>query len=171
MKSIVILGVSGVGKTYALKEVFNIDNNSALNSVKTGSNANTRVYNGYQYLPELTGNIKKLIDPKQLRWFLTNGYITITDINPKYKTVLVPELERHTDIEYLVLTATNDEIKDRLNVRQSSRHAKRSKEETLADSIKEQNKLLQTDYKKFNQEELIEYLNKLLNKPKQQKLF
>lgn len=144
MKQIIVTGPSGCGKTYALRKVFGVGEGFGC---KTAITSPAQI-NGYQFLPEVSNGFIKRHGNKM--WdFINNGNITVTDVNYAFRFNL---MEKLPNAEIIVLRANEDEIAERLAMR-NTRNPKQA-----AKSIKSMNKLLSSDYKSMTQAELIDYL-------------
>ena len=154
-KAIVILGSSGVGKTYAFKTAFKLGQYGC----KSAITKNIASANGYQFLPEVQGGIHKS-HSKELNSFLLNGNITIADVNPRFK-VLIPILENlQFDIKYLLLD-TDDETIEK-NIRSRRTRATTDIDKAVAMSLNDQRKLRMKGYKTITQDLLIRTLESKL---------
>ena len=153
MKSIVILGASGSGKSSVLRHIFNEDygNTTAIRHPK--------VINGYQYIPELTGNKKKLIGQKAIDKTLNNGNITVTDVHWNFRSVLMYQL-LEGECEVLVLSATAKQLHRNISKRRMSKG--NNKVLAIANAIIQNDELIHMGYPVFTQSELIDYLYQLI---------
>ena len=160
-KQIVIIGSSGVGKSTALREAFGISKGFGCKSA-----LEQRPRQGYQYMPELTGNVESEIR-KELKQFFNNGNITIIDAHPNFINVIEKYLD---DVEYIQLVASVEEISRNIDSRRDTK-GNSSKDTKIKDSINLQHKLKQKNYKQLSQKEIIDYIQPLIGDNPQLNLF
>ena len=148
---IVILGPSGVGKTYALRKVFNIPPGFGTVSAIT----RPVITNGYQFLPEVSSSFMRRHEDRM--WdFLNNGNTTITDVNEAFSFNLLNKL---IEPKIILLTAEEDEIRERLSYR-NTRNPKQADK-----SIRRLKRLKEAGYLQMTQSQLVTHLKDLIYGP------
>ena len=161
MKTIIIIGSSGTGKSTALREAFGIAKGygckSALSQIPR---------QGYQYMPELTGNVEEPIR-KELHKFFANGNTTIIDAHPNFLNVIQKYLD---EVEYIQLVATHDEIVRNVMSRRSTK-GDNDKDTKIKNSINDQSNLKHKGHKQMSQQQVIDYVKSLIGEDPQQNLF
>ena len=155
-KAIIITGCSAVGKTYAMRKVFNVQETYGCTKA---IRQNKYVINGYQYLPELS--MTKWDTENLIQSFFDNGNITILEQNSGFNKA-GKYLTNH-EIEYIHLVADKDTILNNIQLRGTSRSTQ-TKEEKVHFGIKLQNRTKLKQYKQMTQNEVINYVSKLINK-------
>lgn len=153
---IVILGVSGVGKTHALKEVFNVDKAYGYATALKGM---IPVKGKYQYIPELKGNAIKNSKDVLLEIFKKP---VITEVNYVVPSALHWLVSLNCKI--IILSSTIEEITRNMKTRKGA-----DKSTLINKSINSQTRLLTGGFKTYNiekyetltQKQLILYLNEI----------
>ena len=160
-KSIIIIGSSGTGKSTALREAFGIAKGygckSALSQIPR---------QGYQYMPELTGNVEQPIR-NELHEFFANGNTTVIDAHPNFLNVIQ---KYYDEAEFIQLVATNEDIIRNVVNRRSTK-GDNDKDTKIKNSINDQYKLKSKGHKQMNQQQVIDYIKSLVGENPQQNLF
>ena len=157
-KMIIILGASGSGKTYAVREAFKVkEKYGTYEALET----NKYITNNYQYLPEPRANA---IKTQEFRDFINNGNTTITTVNSSFKSYFFEEFQGLDSVEVLLLNANGQEFTRNINARGESQE--KDKNVKIKKSIKEnmalQARRIGKKWKNMTQTEIINYLNQIL---------
>ena len=139
---------SGVGKTYALRQVFDVGKGFGCVSALR----NPKIINGYQFLPEVSNKFAKKYE-KEMWEFINNGNITVSDVNMDFKFNLMNKLD---GAKVIALQANDAEIKWRLSNRNTRN------ERQYIKSAKKMTTLLKEGYDVMTQPQLIKYLTNLI---------
>ena len=155
-KTIVIIGVSGAGKSYISREIFKSYHSKPIKSISSA-----RTVNGWFYLPEVRMGLWKR--EKSLIKSLFNTYDVITEMNWNTKSGEYYDFLQDREAEVIILKATPEEIERNIKSRPESFKTSSTKDEIIAKSIRQQEiLLLNNEYPSMYSDELFYYICDLI---------